>query len=325
MAIHRDQTGEVVLSSFAQEVMEGLSASPKYLSSKYFYDEKGDALFQQIMQMPEYYLTDCEMEIFTEQAAELVAAFGMPSNQAFELVELGAGDGTKTIKILEYLQGRFQFEYLPIDISENVLTELSEFLDESLPALQYRTMEGDYFEILKELRFSNKPKVVFFLGSNIGNMTDEKAAGFLQLLASNLNSGDKVLLGVDLIKAKEIVLPAYNDAAGITRAFNLNLLSRINRELGGDFNIEKFEHAPEYSEETGFTKSFLKSTASQTVRLDKFDFTAHFEAGETIHTEVSRKYNDKILSKITIDSGLEIKNKFTDGRGYFADYLLEKI
>ncbi len=310
---------------FLDHVSEGLNTQPKYLSSRYFYDKKGDALFQQIMAMPEYYLTNSEMEIFTEQAPAIVTAFEMNPEQSFELVELGAGDGTKTVKLLaEFKNSDYDFTYLPVDISENALSNLKTTLSKQLPDLQISPKQGEYFTVLKELLTSDQPKVVLFIGSNLGNLSDDLANNFLTSLGSYLKKGDKVLLGLDLIKSADIVLPAYNDAAGITRDFNLNLLARINRELGGDFRIENFSHQPEYSEKTGITKSYIKSDIDQTVTIGALKESFHFAKDELIHTEVSRKYNDEILNKVLSGTGLSLANKFTDQKKYFTDFLLEK-
>lgn len=311
---------------FRDHVAEGLAAAPRFLSSRYFYDKKGDSLFQRIMAMPEYYLTNSEMEIFTEQATAIVTAFGMNPKKSFELVELGAGDGTKTIKLLAELKKQdYNFSYLPVDISQNALSILETALSKQLPDLSIIPQQGEYFTILRELLTSDQPKVILFIGSNLGNMTDSMANDFLTSLGSYLKKEDKVLLGLDLIKSAEIVLPAYNDAAGITRDFNLNLLTRINRELDGDFKIENFSHQPEYSEKTGITKSFIRSDIAQTVTIGALGQSFEFASGELIHTEISRKYNQAVLNEVLSGTGLSIVDKFTDQKGYFTDFLLEKL
>lgn len=315
----------IINNAFKSDVDKGLTSTMKYLPSKYFYDEKGDALFVKIMNMPEYYLTRAEHEIFKVQTSDIIESFGFDKNQYFELIELGAGDGTKTIELLKHLsQEDFQFEYIPIDISLNALTILEDSLTKELPGLKVTKELGTYFNVLKTLKNSHHPKVVLFLGSNIGNMSDDQAKDFVTKLSNFLNDGDKVLLGVDLIKPTEIVLPAYNDCQGITRDFNLNLLERINRELGGNFDINNFYHQPEYDENSGFAKSFLVSEINQTVSIEVLDKDFHFKEGERIFTEVSRKYNDAILKEILSESELKIKNQFTDSSNYFADYILEK-
>ena len=311
--------------SFAKDIVEGLSAQPKRLYSKYFYDEIGDDLFVQIMNMPEYYLTDAELEIFTQRTKDLIQALGVDQSLPFELIELGAGDGTKTVHLLKRLvEEGYDFTYTPIDISANALEGLADNLTTQLPRLNVTPQQGEYFEVLQEIGQKKLPKVVLFLGSNIGNLTDEEAHDFIAQLSSNLKEGDKCLLGVDLIKSYDIVMPAYNDAAGITRAFNLNLLTRINRELGGNFNVSHFEHVATYDESEGIMRSYLKSTKAQEIHITSFNQTFTFEKEEEVLVEISRKYNDEILSGILKDSQLTIKSKIMDSRSYFADYILEK-
>lgn len=311
---------------FRVDVERGLSQHPKALSSKYFYDEIGDALFVKIMHMPEYYLTRAELEIFTNQSDQIIDSFQIEKGAYFELIELGAGDGLKTKQLLKSLLAReYDFDYYPVDISQNALDKLEASLKEELPSLGIQKKQGDYFEILADLKASKHPKIVLFLGSNIGNMMDDVATKFLSGLDTTLSSNDQLLLGVDLIKDASIVLPAYNDAAGITRAFNLNLLTRINNELGGNFDLEKFVHLPEYTTTDGVARSFLQSTKEQEVYIDALNRSFHFQKGEKIATEVSRKYNDKIITGLIQNTGFEISQKLTDSRGYFANYIFTKV
>jgi dimethylhistidine N-methyltransferase len=310
---------------FARDVDEGLSQSKKTLSSKYFYNKKGDDLFIKIMEMPEYYLTRAEMEIFSQQTHDIIDSFDIDKNQYFELIELGAGDGSKTRKLLTALnQQGYQYDYMPIDISKNVLDLLETSLSEELPEVSVLPQQGDYFDILESLKDSHHPKVVLFLGSNIGNMTDDMASTFLYRLGANLTPDDKLLLGVDLIKSADVVMAAYNDKEGITRDFNFNLLDRMNHELDATFDIESFEHAPEYSEEEGIAKSFLKSKKDQHVEIKATGKVYQFSAGEKIHTEISRKYNDDILTGILQHTNFSIREKLTDSKNYFADYILQR-
>lgn len=308
---------------FKKDVERGLSEHPKRLFSKYFYDARGDKLFVQIMNLPEYYLTRAEHEIFSKKTSELVHALGCRSDRPFELVELGAGDGTKTKELLRYLLEKgFQFEYLPIDISINALDSLEASLKKEMPGLKVKTLQGDYFEVLQSLRESQKSKVVLFLGSNLGNMRDEIATDFIHALADSLNTDDKLLIGLDLIKAPEIVIPAYDDSEGVTSEFNLNLLRRINRELGGNFELDKFRHHVEYTEKEGIVKSFLESREDHEVFISAIGKTFFFEKGERIQTEISRKYNDALLDQFIADTSLEIVDRLTDSNGLFADYVL---
>lgn len=311
--------------TFLKDVKKGLSESPKFMSSQYFYDSIGDHLFQRIMAMPEYYLTDAELEIFSEQSTDIIKSFAVNKDEEFELIELGAGDGKKTQHLLKTLLDEgYNFNYIPVDISQNSIEFITESLENLFPELNIEGKQGDYFAVLDELFQSEKPKIILFIGSNLGNMQDNVAADFLARVANNLKVNEKLLLGVDLIKSKDIVLPAYNDAAGITRDFNLNLLNRINNELDADFDLENFEHAPEYTEEEGIAKSFLRSKIKQTVTIKDLNESFNFEEGETIHTEISRKYSDEILTGLIKNSNLEVTEKFVDSKNYFADYILTK-
>ena len=310
---------------FKKDVLAGLSSSPKFLSSKYFYDEIGDELFVQIMNMPEYYLTNSEFEIFSTKSNELINAFDVNKNEVFELIELGAGDGTKTKELLkELINSKYYFKYVPIDISEHALDKLECTLAKELPDLEVEKQQGDYFGVLSSLKERKAKKVVLFLGSNIGNLTDDLSANFLNQLNNSLNQNDVLLLGVDLIKPVEVVLPAYNDAAGITAKFNLNLLHRMNKELGANFNVNQFKHDPYYTEEEGIAKSYLTSKIDQIVELKDINKQFEFKAGEKIHTEISRKYNDEIISNILKETSFNVKTRITDSKEYFADYVLIK-
>lgn len=310
---------------FLQDVEEGLSRSPKTLPSKYFYDKRGDELFVEIMNMPEYYLTRAEHDVLRAQSPRIVDSLQQDRTTCFEVVELGAGDGTKTRELLQVLlQEKYKFAYVPVDISQHAIDKLERALKDEMPELELRARQGDYFKILGELKETTHAKLVLFLGSNIGNMNDEVAGKFIYDLGSNLHPGDFLLLGVDLIKPREVVAPAYNDSQGITSEFNLNLLRRINRELGGDFEIGSFEHAPEYEETEGIAKSFLKSLINQTVKIEGCDRNFEFAEGEKIHTEISRKYNDEVLNQILANTDFTIERRFVDQKGLFADYLLRR-
>ncbi len=314
-----------MIDHFAKDVDDGLSKEDKTLPSKYFYNQKGDELFVGITNLPEYYLTRAEMDIFSNQTAALIQGFNINPSTPFELIELGAGDGSKTKKLLEYLIDRqYQFDYMPIDISSSALDDLEISLKASLPQLTVKKQHGDHFAILESLKLIPCPNVVLVLGSNIGNMTDDEASRFLAHLSDSLNPGDKLLLGADLIKNADIVMPAYNDKQGVTRDFNINLLRLMNAELEATFDVDGFEHTPEYDESEGVARSFLTSKNDQQVAIHKIGKIYDFKAGEKIHTEISRKYNDTILNTILRDSRFSIQNKFTDSKDYFADYILNR-
>jgi len=314
-----------MMEQFKMDVDKGLSASPKHLSSKYFYDKKGDALFSQIMHLPEYYVTRAELEIFSLQTQIIIDALQLNPNTYFELIELGAGDGLKTKELLRLLdKQKYKFEYIPLDISLNVLENLEKSINTDFPNIAINRQHGDYFHVLKTLKDSHHPKVVLFLGSNIGNMPDEIAKDFIAQLGANLNVNDKLFLGVDLIKSAEIVLPAYSDSKGVTKAFNLNLLTRINRELGGNFEIANFDHQAEYHEAEGVAKSFIVSKCNQEVRIENLDKSFYFSTGERIATEISRKYNTRIVHQIIEHSGFQITGMLSDRGKYFSNYILTK-
>lgn len=316
----------LVLSTFAEDVRNGLLQFPKTLSSKYFYDEQGDKLFQAIMGLDEYYLTRSEFEIFSEQKEAILRGF-LGDGTSFKLIELGAGDGTKTkVLMSHFLDAHADFTYIPIDISQNVLDQLEGDLAESLPELQVDPVQGDYFDALAKLNLDGDTKeVVLFLGSNIGNFSNEGGKQFLSQLGKNLSKGDLLLIGFDLMKDPQTILNAYSDKLGVTKEFNLNLLTRINNELGADFDIEKFEHLPTYNPINGETRSHLLSTVKQNVYIEVLDTTFTFDAWEAIHTEISQKYSPKMIEEFAEAAGFRIVQNFSDEHHYFVDSLWERV
>lgn len=318
--------GSGASSSFARDVAQGLSASPKRLSSKYFYDKRGDALFQSIMNMPEYYLTRSEFEILDMHKESLLQQFRNSSGR-FNLIEFGAGDGFKTkILLRHFIEAGVDFQYLPIDISSNVLQILTDDLKKSLPGLQVKGIADDYFKALHQLRqTADRRNIVLFLGSNIGNFAEKDALEFLQKLGEELASGDLLLIGFDLKKDPQQILAAYNDAGGITRAFNLNLLRRINEELGGDFDLDKWVHYPLYDPVCGEARSYLLSARKQQVFIREIEQTFSFEQWEPVHVEISRKYDPETIARYAATSGFRLRAHFFDCRHYFTDSLWEKI
>ncbi len=309
------------LSVFAQDTLKGLSSQPKYLLSKYFYDAAGDRLFQDIMELPEYYLTRCEDEILRKYAGELANYLG---EAPFDLIELGAGDGLKTRILLEQFHAQnLPFRYLPVDISANILAHLQETLSALWPDLTVVPLEGDYFTALHQMPATSTPrrKLVLFLGSTIGNMTLADSRAFLQRLRAELSPGDLLLVGFDLKKDPDIILAAYNDAAGVTRAFNHNHLLRINRELGADFDPQTFLHWPLYQPTTGHTKSYLLSTIAQSVYIKALDVNIDFAAWEAIDMELSKKFDFAEIESLAADAQLKVLTYFQDQKQYFSDVL----
>lgn len=303
---------------FLNDVLTGLQSDPKHLSSKYFYDKTGDELFQKIMAMPEYYLTRCELDIFKNKTSELAEAI-RSDEQPFDLIELGAGDAMKSTYLLKYLsEKRADFTYMPIDISGNILSVLENNLKDKLPEINIKTLEGEYFQILKKaMKLSSRRKVILFLGGNIGNMTSKESEKFCTSLHQLLNSEDIVLIGFDLKKNPFTVLNAYSDKSGITAEFNLNLLMRINRELGGNFDIEQFEHYESYDPITGACRSFLISLKNQQVKIE--EETIDFAENEVIDMEVSQKFSKSDIEYLAEKSGFSITRNISDSKEWFID------
>lgn len=308
---------------FEKEVRQGLTDFPKHLSSKYFYDEKGDSIFQAIMHMPEYYLTDCEFDILSRYKNEIGELFSS-INTPFKLIELGTGDGKKTKILLKHFDEKgLSFKYQPIDISQNILNELEKSLSKELPHVAVVPKQGTYFEALEEINEENGTrKVILFLGSNIGNLLHDQAIVFLKSVRELMDKDDLLFIGCDLKKNPQTILDAYNDPAGITEAFNKNILTRINTELGGNFDLDKFMHWEAYNPESGTAKSFLVSKTAQTVTIKKLSLEVSFAPWETIHTEISQKYDDPTVEWLAEQSGLEIFEQFTDKDGFYKDYIL---
>jgi L-histidine N-alpha-methyltransferase len=255
---------------FAQAVLQGLSAQPKSLPSKYLYDTRGDQIFQQIMELPEYYPTRCEEEILKSNKDDILERI-FRVTRTFKLVELGAGDGKKTkILLSHFLDHKADFEYLPVDISEHALLGLCNSLRGQFPQLGVKSFAKDYFKALEDIgQAGTELKLVLFMGGNIGNFSKREAGNFLSMLASRLHKGDLVLAGFDLKKDPAVIYSAYNDKQGVTRAFNFNLLDRINRELDANFKTAHFMHYPTYDPLTGAMKSYLLSEKNQEVRIKK--------------------------------------------------------
>jgi L-histidine N-alpha-methyltransferase len=313
---------------FYKDVVDGLSSTPKYLQSKYFYDIEGDRLFQGIMNCQEYYPFNCELEIFSEQTKELANAIMAPGG-AFNLIELGAGDCTKSSHLLKHLvEINADFTYMPIDISTNIIDYLKLRLPVTIPGINISGLNGEYFDMLEEAaELSYNRKVVMFLGSNLGNMLPEAANEFCCELRSHLRPGDLAIIGVDLKKHPATILAAYNDKGGITKDFNLNLLKRINRELSANFDLSQFGHYPVYDPETGSCKSYLISLKDQEVTLATEDDlkTIRFTENEQIFMEISQKYTVDQVANLADQASFIIVEKFFDRKKWFVDAIWEAV
>lgn len=311
-------------AQFAKEILEGLTATPKYLPAKYFYDKAGDRIFQEIMHCEEYYPFGCELEIFRQRTAELAAAMMQPGGP-FDLIELGAGDCKKSAHLLQYLvRSGAGFTYMPIDISSNIINHLQTRLPMAIPGLTVKGLNGEYFPMLEEAaKMSRNRKCVLFLGSNLGNMSPAEARAFCRKLRYHLKPGDMVLIGLDLKKCPHTILAAYNDQEGITKRFNLNLLNRINRELDANFDTRKFEHYPVYDPSTGACKSYLISLADQqvTLRCEGEEQPIRFARYEEIFMEISQKYSIDQVDRLADQAFFKPVQRFYDSRGWFVDAL----
>ena len=314
------------LTQFATDVLAGLSAMPKHLSSKYFYDDEGSRLFQEIMKLPEYYLTACEHEIFSEQADAIYLSVANGWN-AFDLVELGAGDGSKTAVLVDhFLKQNAEITYSPIDISQEALATLTAKFAAKFPSLKVDPMKGDYFEILKSLeKIRGRRKVVLFLGSNIGNFNYEQAVEFFRSLREVINNRDLLFVGFDLQKDPHVIVSAYDDTAGVTAKFNLNLLERINRELGANFDLVKWTHYAVYRPVQCAARSFLISREKQSVHIGALDRDFYFDKWEAVFMEISQKYTPKMIEQLAKESGFEIKKNFLDSKNYYCDSLWRPV
>lgn len=314
------------INQFAADVLEGLSARPKHLSSKYFYDDEGSRLFQEIMNLPEYYLTGCELEIYEKQANDIFKEFANGS-KAFDLIELGAGDGTKTaVLVKHFLECDADISYSPIDISQEALDALTTKFNSEFPTLRMDAKQGDYFQILRSLRNAGgRRKVLLFLGSNIGNFTLEQSVNFFRDLRAVMNPNDLLFIGFDLQKDPHVIANAYDDSQGVTARFNLNLLARINRELGGQFDLDKWTHYAVYRPVQCAARSFLISREKQKVRIEALGRCFDFEQWEAVFMEISQKYTLQMIEDIAAESGFAIKKHFFDTRNYYCDSLWQLV
>ena len=308
------------LEGFAEDVRAGLSSNPKYLFPKYFYDELGSQLFDAICLLPEYYLTRAETEVLATHAAEIVGALG---DETVTLLELGSGSAVKTRSLIDALLSRQpELLYVPIDISASALETSARVLLQSYPSLRIEAYASDYYSALEELRREDatgrRRLLALFLGSNIGNFDRDEARLFLRALRGVLRAGDALLVGADLKKASATLEAAYDDALGVTAAFNLNLLARINRELDADFNLRAFRHVALYNEAHGRIEIYLESTRAQQAHIRRLDMRVDFVAGERIHTENSYKYDLPELARLAADTGFTHARTWLDPARQFS-------
>ncbi len=306
------------LARFRRDVLAGLSAAPRSLPSVYFYDAWGSRLFQRIMALPEYYPTRCEREILERHGGAIAASLG---GGPATVVDLGAGDGDKTAVLLSRLAGSRRLAYAPVDVSPAALREATVRVRRKWPGVEPVPVEGEYGEGLRWLRAreGSGTFLVLFLGGNIGNLERDQAIAFLRELRRALRPRDQVLVGIDLVKDPLLLQRAYDDPGGVTAAFNLNLLARMNRELGADFDLDGFQHRATFDPGRPAMESWLVSRRQQTATVAGRRFA--FQAGEAIHTEISCKYREQDLAHLARESGFSEVRRFLDSRRWFADLL----
>ncbi|CAL9659458.1 L-histidine N(alpha)-methyltransferase [Streptomyces sp. enrichment culture] len=295
------------------DVLAGLTSTPKWLPPKWFYDARGSELFEAITALPEYYPTRAEREILVDRAGEIADATG-----ARTLVELGSGSSEKTRVLLDALTDRNGLRgYVPVDVSESALVQAGQALVAERPGLQVHALIADFTGGLT-LPGTPGPRLVAFLGGTIGNLLPEERAVFLSSVRALLSPGDGLLLGTDLVKDEGVLVRAYDDAAGVTAAFNKNVLSVVNRELEGDFAPAAFDHVALWNAEREWIEMRLRSRTAQTVKIQALDLAVDFADGEELRTEVSAKFRREGVRAELAAAGLDLTHWWTDGGGRFA-------
>ncbi len=301
------------IASVARDVRRGLTSTPKYLPSKYFYDERGSRLFERITKLPEYYLTRAESALLARFATTI-----MRLAKCEELVELGSGEATKTTLLIEAGLGNGRLRrFIPFEVSRETIAQSAERLATIYPWLEVHAVVGDFERHLDSLP-DGKNRLIAFLGSTIGNFSGQQAIQLLRQVKRVMRDGDWFLLGTDLVKDSAELEAAYNDSAGVTAEFNLNILNVVNHHLDGNFDTNAFEHVALYNDERSCIESGLRSIRTQTVRLGQADLEVEFEAGEILNTEVSCKYTRESAGRMLAAAGFTLEHWFTDDAGAFA-------
>jgi L-histidine N-alpha-methyltransferase len=302
-------------ATMARDVRAGLCDFPKELAPKYFYDERGSQLFEQITELPEYYPTRAEREILERGSGEILAAAGSPST----LTELGSGSAAKTRHLLSAMRDRGSLgTYVPVDISEEITQRTAAQLVEEYPGLDVHGLVCDFEQHLERIPHGTGRRMIAFLGGTIGNLYPRQRQAFLERIAALLGPQDHLLLGTDLIKDRSRLEAAYDDAAGVTAEFNKNVLAVLNSQLGADFDLDAFEHVARYDAEAERMDIRLRSLADQEVRIEGLDLDVAFAAGEEMRTEISTKFTRERLESVYAGAGLELRGWFTDAAGDYA-------
>jgi L-histidine Nalpha-methyltransferase len=312
--------------SVEQAVKAGLSAKRKFLPSWLVHDTNGDELFREIKRLPEYYLTNCEIEI-VKTYSDAVAYNFREYSKAWNVIELGPGDGSKTFILLSSLISHgVKVEYFPIDISENVLQELQRNISQQVPDLKVTPVQAQYLEGLSLIQKDlSRPTLILFMGANIGNFDMSEGAMLLKAISSRLKPKDRMLVSFDMMKSPSVIEKAYHDYKGITTLFKKNLLVRINRELSANFDLQQFEYWPIYDAVSGSCRSYLVSMKSQVVTIKSLDMDISFKPWETIFTGNAQKYSEEMIQELVGIAGLSMEKKLYDNRRYFSLILLKSI
>jgi L-histidine N-alpha-methyltransferase len=305
--------------SIAEDVLRGLTAGQKYLPSKYFYDERGSKLFEEICGLPEYYQTRTELGLLRANAEEIVRGLGRG-----DLVELGAGANWKIRTLLDVLgpSRRDDIRYVPVDVCGPALRESSAQLKSVYPEVKVKGIVADFTRDLHRLR-SDRPKLLLFFGSTIGNLDEREASAFLSDVAAILNPGDRFLLGLDMVKPVEILEAAYNDSRNVTAEFNKNILLVINRELSADFNPDAFDHVAFFDREEERVEMRLRASKDMRVEAEAIPASFVFRKAETIRTEICRKFRRSSAEKMIRAAGMKVSRWYSDPKGWFS--LLEAV
>lgn len=305
-----------------EDIISGLTQTPKSLPSRYFYDDLGSQLFEQICELPEYYPTRTETWILRQYASEIARMTG-----ACELVELGSGSSTKTRLLLDAYQALGNgLRYVPIDVSGGMLKESARQLKKEYSLLQIQGLVGTYEQALAQLQPTSFPsRIIIFLGSTLGNLTPQACDRFFSQILEALDLGEYFLLGVDLQKPKHLLEAAYNDSQGVTSQFNLNILEHLNQRFAGNFCTQRFEHWAFYNEALNQIEMHLRCLQSHTVGLESLNFKADFKAGETIRTEISRKFDVEVIQAEFQTKGLKTLAVWTDPKQWFGLILAQKF
>jgi dimethylhistidine N-methyltransferase len=317
-----DERIAVRAATIAADVRNGLTASPKTLPHYLLYDEEGSRLYEQITALPEYYLTRAEREIFEAHSSDILSRIAARDARALSVIELGAGSAAKTEVLLRALSQRQKTAlYVPVDVSPSALSEAEERLRKSAPRVTVRSLQMPYDRALRPLAEVPPPRLLMFIGSSVGNLADTEASSLFDRIRDALGAGTWLLLGTDLRKAPATMLAAYDDAAGVTAAFNRNLLAHVNRELGGHFDLERFRHVARWNEVASRIEMHLESTVAQEIAVDALGLRVRFEVGETIHTESCAKYDLPRVTRLLEAGGFALETTYFDAERRFGLHL----